>query len=98
VQFRALSGIFDNDKTKLSLAQGGGYITGEIDNGVTGPGTCNASTGITFDSYPFKVGSITSSDASVNYPNQVTWRLCSGGPNLPGGTVRASTEMLVTFN
>jgi hypothetical protein len=98
VQFRALSGLFENDKTKLSLAQGGGYITGEIDNRVTGSGLCNANGGISFDSYPFKVGTITSSEVNASYSNNITWRLCSGGATLPNGTVRASTEMLVTFN
>lgn len=98
VQFRALSGLFDSDKNKLSLVQKGGYITGEIDKGVTGSGVCNANTGISFDSSPFKVGKIASTESAASYPNQVTWRLCSGGPSLPGGTVRASTEMLVTFN
>ncbi|MFI8415337.1 hypothetical protein ACQKDS_02520 [Serratia sp. NPDC078593] len=98
VQFRALSGLFDGDKNKLSLNQGGGYITGEIDNAVTGSGACNTNNGISFDSTPFKVGHITSGESSSSHSNQITWRLCSGGETLPMGTVRASTEMMVTFN
>ncbi|MFZ1872502.1 MAG: hypothetical protein WAU54_06960 [Chania sp.] len=98
VQFRAASGQYESTPTRLALTQGGGYVTGEIDNGVTGSGACNLTTGIPFDNTQLKVGSITSSEATKVTNNQVTWRLCSGGAALPVGPVDASTDMLVTFN
>ncbi|MBC3219666.1 hypothetical protein H8I92_18525 [Serratia fonticola] len=98
LQFRALTGLESGSITRLSLSQGGGYITGEIDNGVTGSGECTATTGIRFDNTPIKMGAITSSEASKTLTNQVTWRLCSGGSSLPTGPVDAAAEMLVTFN
>ncbi|WNN54695.1 hypothetical protein RIN66_21485 (plasmid) [Hafnia alvei] len=98
LQFRALTGIYEGVPSRLALTQGGGYITGEIDNGVTGSGLCNATTGLPFDNTQLKVGSITSAESSKSLTNQVTWRLCSGGSNLPSGKVDASAEMLVTFN
>lgn len=98
LQFRALTGFYGGAPSRLALTQGGGYITGEIDNGVTGSGLCNATTGLPFDNTQLKVGSITSAESSKSLTNQVTWRLCSGGSNLPSGKVDASAEMLVTFN
>ncbi|MHA7847368.1 hypothetical protein [Serratia sp. D1N4] len=98
VQFRAISGLYSATPTRLALTQGGGYITGEINNGVTGSGDCNSTTGIPFDNTQLKVGSIASSESAKVLNNQVTWRLCSGGTSLPTGPVDASTEMLVTFN
>lgn len=98
LQFRAISGLYQNSPSKLSLATGGGYITGEIDNGVTGSGSCAVASGIPFDNKPIRVGSITSTQSSLSLANQVTWRLCSGGPSLPLGNVDAAAEMLVTFN
>lgn len=98
LQFRALSGLQSGSATRLSLSQGGGYITGEIDNGVTGSGACNAATGLRFDNTPFKIGAITSAEATKTLHNQVTWRLCSAGNSLPSGAVDAAAEMLVTFN
>lgn len=97
VQFRAISGLYNNTPTQLSLDQGGGYITGEINN-VTGSGDCELTDGITFDSQQIKLGNITTADSTKVLNNNVTWRLCSGGSNLPVGDVTASTEMLVTFN
>jgi len=97
LQFRALTGLESGNVARLSLNQGGGYITGEIDN-VTGSGQCTAATGIRFDNTPIKIGAITSGEASKTLTNQVTWRLCSGGSNLPTGPVDAAAEMLVTFN
>jgi len=79
LQFRALTGIYEGVPSRLALTQGGGYITGEIDNGVTGSGLCNATTGLPFDNTQLKVGSITSAESSKSLTNQVTWRLCSGG-------------------
>ena len=99
LQFRALSGIFQGNPSMLSLNQGGGYITGEISNGVTGSGACTSPAGIKFDNTLNKIGIMTSTgDASKTFTNQIVWRLCSGGNNLPTGAVTASTEMIVTFN
>lgn len=98
LQFRALSGLYGNTPSRLALKQGGGYITGEIDNAVSGSGTCNSTTGVRFDSTAVKLGNITSGQSSKTFNNQLTWRLCSGGNSLPSGAVTASTEMLVTFN
>ncbi|MCB5322857.1 adhesin [Yersinia intermedia] len=98
VQFRALTGLYGSTPSRLALSQGGGYITGEINNGVTGSGSCNATTGLPFDNTLLKVGNITSTQASQTTSNQVTWRLCSGGSSLPTGSVDAAAEMLVTFN
>ncbi|MFT2798996.1 adhesin [Serratia sp. N21D137] len=98
LQFRAISGLYDSTASRLALNQKGGYITGEIDNGVTGSGDCNATTGLRFDNSLIKLGSITSAESSKTLTNQLTWRLCSGGSSVPFGAVTASTEMLVTFN
>lgn len=98
VQFRAISGLFESHPARLALAQGGAYITGEIDSGVTGSGVCTSSNGILFDNTRFEVGKITSTEMSKVTSNQVTWRLCSGGASLPAGAVNAAAEMLVTFN
>ncbi|WP_024530077.1 hypothetical protein [Serratia fonticola] len=98
VQFRALTGLYHGATNRLALSQGGGYITGEINNNVTGSGSCTASTGVPFDNSQIKLGNITSTQASQNTTNQITWRLCSGGSSLPVGNVTAAAEMLVTFN
>jgi hypothetical protein len=98
LQFRAVSGLYNSAASRLALKQGGGYITGEIDNGVTGSGGCKATTGLRFDNSLIKLGSITSAESSKTLTNQLTWRLCSGGSSLPTGAVTASAEMLVTFN
>lgn len=98
LQFRALSGLESGNAARLALNQGGGYITGEIDNGVTGSGICTASTGLRFDNTTVKIGAITSAESSKTFTNQVTWRLCSAGNALPTGAVDAAAEMLVTFN
>ncbi|WP_246201596.1 hypothetical protein [Budvicia diplopodorum] len=98
VQFRAISGLYQGQLTRLSLDQGGGYITGEIDTGTSGSGACNAATGMRFDSSPIQIGSISASESNKSIVNQLTWRLCSGGSSLPAGPVTASAEMLVTFN
>ncbi|HHL2558748.1 TPA: adhesin [Yersinia enterocolitica] len=98
LQFKALSGLHSNEPTRLALAQGGGYITGEINNGVTGSGVCTATSGLPFDNSVVKIGNILATEATKVINNQVTWRLCSGGASLPVGNVTASAEMLVTFN
>lgn len=98
VQFRAISGLYNSSPSRLSLNQGGGYITGEINNGVTGSGACAATTGLLFDNTPAKIGSISSAESSVTLTNQIIWRLCSGGSDLPVGPVDAAAELLVTFN
>ncbi|WP_261369249.1 hypothetical protein [Yersinia mollaretii] len=98
LQFRALTSLYENQPTRLALAQGGGYITGEIDNGVTGSGVCTGTSGLPFDNSVVKIGNILTTEATTVINNQVTWRLCSGGASLPVGKVNASAEMLVTFN
>ncbi|MHA7847405.1 adhesin [Serratia sp. D1N4] len=98
VQFRALTGLYAGTSSRLALSQGGGYITGEISGGVTGSGNCSGTSGVPFDNTQLKVGNITSAQATQNTTNQITWRLCSGGSDLPTGNVNASAEMLVTFN
>ncbi|NCG53241.1 fimbrial protein [Serratia fonticola] len=98
VQFRAITGNYNSTPAWLSLTQGGGYITGEIDNGVTGSGACTGNSGIPFDNTQLMLGSVTPSEASKMISNNIIWRLCSGGANLPSGAVDASAEMLVTFN
>ena len=98
VQFRALTSLYGGVAARLALNEGGGYITGEINNSVTGSGSCNSTNGVKFNSTQLKVGSITSAQTSQTMTNQVTWRLCSGGSSLPTGTVSAAAEMLVTFN
>ncbi|HEN3242500.1 hypothetical protein ACS77F_11815 [Yersinia enterocolitica] len=98
LQFKALSGLYANEPTRLALAQGGGYITGEINNGVTGSGVCTGTSGLPFDNSVVKIGNILATEATKVINNQVTWRLCSGGTSLPIGNVTASAEMLVTFN
>ncbi|SNY79845.1 hypothetical protein SAMN02744775_04276 [Enterobacter sp. CC120223-11] len=98
LQFRAISNLFDNTPSRLALDQGAGYITGEINNGVTGSGGCAGISGLRFDNSPIKVGNLTTKDISKTFTNQITWRLCSGGNNLPTGSVSAAAEMSVTFN
>lgn len=98
LQFRAISGLYNSAPSRLALNQKGGYITGEIDNGVTGSGDCKATTGLRFDNSLIKLGKITNAESSKTLTNQLTWRLCSGGSSVPIGAVTASTEMLVTFN
>ncbi|CAI2044284.1 Uncharacterised protein [Serratia fonticola] len=99
LQFRALTGNYNGESTRLAFAQGGDiYLTGEIDKGVTGSGACNATTGLRFDNTPVKIGSITSAEASKTLTNQVTWRMCSGSGAKPSGPVNAQAEMLITFN
>lgn len=98
VQFRAISGLYNSTPSRLALTQGGGYITGEIDHGVTGSGVCSGTGGIPFDNTQLKVGSISAAETTKTTSNNVIWRLCSGGTALPVGAVDASAEMLVTFN
>lgn len=98
VQLHSLTGLYGGTPQRLALSQGGGYITGEIDNGVTGSGDCTATSGVRFDGTPIKIGNITHTQSNVTFSNQLTWRLCSGGSSLPSGAVTASTEMMVTFN
>jgi len=98
VQFHPISGLFEGDSHRLALTQGGGYITGEIDNVVTGSGACNLNSGVAFDGTQIKVGAISETESNKAFSNQVTWRLCSGGASLPVGPVTAAADMIVTFN
>lgn len=98
LQFHPISGLYEGNKNRLSLAQGGGYITGEINNAVTGSGSCNLNSGLSFDDSQYKIGSITQAESNKVLTHQVTWRLCSGGASLPVGSVTAAANMMVTFN
>lgn len=98
LQFRALTELYEGDASRLALKQGGGYITGEIDNRVTGSGACASSSGVNFNNEPIKLGKISSTASSAEFKNQLTWRLCSGGSSLPTGAVDTAAELLVTFN
>lgn len=98
VQFHPISGLFEGDSHRLALTQGGGYITGEIDNAVTGSGACNLNSGVAFDGTQIKIGEISETESNKAFSNQVTWRLCSGGASLPVGPVTAAADMIVTFN
>lgn len=97
--FRANTGIFNGNKTQLSLTQGGGYITGEIGRGVTGSGECAAHpSSLSFAQEPLNLTKLLSTSPSVDYSNTITWRLCSGGNDLPVGNVSASTELSIVFS
>lgn len=98
VQLRSLSGHHGSNPRYLALNEGGGYITGEINNGITGSGACNLSTGVVFDGTLMPIGAVTTAQTGTNFINEITWRLCSGGNDLPTGRVTASAELLVTFN
>lgn len=98
LQFHPISGLFEGDSHRLALTQGGGYITGEIANTVTGSGACNLNSGVSFDGTQIKVGEISEAESNKVLTHQVTWRLCSGGANLPVGPVTAAADMIVTFN
>ncbi|MCW2478001.1 hypothetical protein [Candidatus Symbiopectobacterium sp. NZEC135] len=90
--------LYNNNTARLALDQGGGYITGEIGNGVTGSGTCDATTGVSFNYADINVGVLGASELNQTYANQITWRLCSGGATLPTGPVTASANVAVTYN
>ena len=90
--------LFNSNASRLALDQGGGYITGEISNGVTGSGTCDASTGVNFNSTDINVGVLGANELNQTYNNQIIWRLCSGGNTLPTGPVTASANVAVTYN
>lgn len=90
--------MFEGNTSRLALNEGGGYITGEIGNGVTGSGTCDATTGVNFNSTDINVGVLTASTLNQTFDNQITWRLCSGGASLPTGSVNASANVAVTYN
>ncbi|VTR45457.1 Uncharacterised protein [Serratia fonticola] len=99
LQFRAISGLYNSAPSRLALNQGGGYITGEIDNGVTGSGDCKATTGLRFDNALIKLGSITSAESSKNLDQSAPPGDCAReAVTCQSVRVTASTEMLVTFN
>ncbi|CFR12842.1 Uncharacterised protein [Yersinia frederiksenii] len=97
IKFQANSGLYGSETTRLSLTEGGGYITGEI-TGVTGTGTCNLTQGLKFNGEPMRLGSINAGESSEVFSNELTWRLCSGGDTLPVGNVTASATVDVIFN
>ena len=97
--FRANSGIYNTDSTQLALTQGGGYITGEMGNGMTGSGSCAAHpTALKFDQTLLKLTALPLADPSVDFNSTITWRLCSGGATLPVGSISASTELSIVFS
>ncbi|WP_447876366.1 adhesin [Serratia fonticola] len=99
VKFQSNSGFYDGEATRLPLNEGGGYITGEI-TGIAGVdnGACNSTGGLKFNSDPIRLGSIGTGAGNVSFPNELTWRLCSGGSTLPVGNVSASATVDVIFN
>lgn len=99
VKFQSNSGFFDGEAARLPLNEGGGYITGEI-TGIAGVdnGACNSTGGLKFNSDPIRLGSIGTGAGNVSFPNELTWRLCSGGSTLPVGNVSASATVDVVFN
>ncbi|HBT2490132.1 TPA: hypothetical protein MBD98_004515 [Klebsiella aerogenes] len=97
--FRANTGYYNGDSTQLALTEGGGYITGEIGKGVTGSGTCvSHPSSIKFDQIPIKLATLLSTESSVDENNTITWRLCSGGADLPVGSINATTELSIVFS
>ncbi|WP_430673389.1 hypothetical protein [Klebsiella aerogenes] len=97
--FRANTGYYNGDSTQLALTEGGGYITGEIGKGVTGSGACvSHPSSIRFDQIPIKLATLLSTDSSVDENNTITWRLCSGGADLPVGSINATTELSIVFS
>lgn len=97
--FRANTGLFNGDKTQLSLSEGGGYITGEIGRGVTGSGECAAHpSSLSFSQEPVNLTRLLAASPSIDYSNTITWRLCSGGNELPVGNITASAELSIVFS
>lgn len=79
VTFQSNSGFYDGEASRLPLNEGGGYITGEI-AGITDVdnGACNLTGGLKFNSTPIRLGSLSAGAGSKSFPNELTWRLCSG--------------------
>ena len=103
LEFRAVSGIYNGDYSRLKLKEGGGYITGEIKNsvGANFNGQCNLSNGIKFNQSKIKIATITPAEKTKSVDTPVTWRLCSAGNKsepLPYGKVNATAEVAITFN
>ncbi|WP_368939959.1 hypothetical protein [Proteus mirabilis] len=100
--FRAISGNYGDDKSKLSLKEGGGYITGQLEGAQQSfDGSCGLTgRGIPFDNTTaIKLGHITKDQPSASFINPVLWRLCAAGDGkLPYGKVTASAEVMVTLN
>ncbi|BDH47364.1 hypothetical protein TUM12370_34080 [Salmonella enterica subsp. enterica serovar Choleraesuis] len=97
--FKANTGIFNANNTQLALTQGGGYITGEIGNGITGSGACAAHpTAVNFAQVPVKLTTMLATDPSADFNSTITWRLCSGGAALPVGNINASAELSIVFS
>lgn len=97
--FRANTSIFNTDNTQLALTQGGGYITGEISNGVTGTGACSSHpSSINFSQAPIKLMTLPASAPSIDFNSTITWRLCSGGAQLPVGNISSSAELSIVFS
>ncbi|WP_192985615.1 hypothetical protein [Pseudomonas sp. EggHat1] len=104
LQFRATSGLHEGNPAWLGVNQGASgsvpaaaYITGEV-SGLSGSGTCGASTGLKFDLSRTRIGHLNNTELLKTFVPQFIWRLCSGGSQLATGEVNASAEMMVTFN
>ncbi|MGG7869656.1 hypothetical protein PGN70_22660 [Klebsiella aerogenes] len=97
--FRANTGFYNGDFTQLALTEGGGYITGEIGKGLTGSGECTSHpSSLSFAQVPIKLATLLSTNPGVDENNTITWRLCSGGADLPVGGINASTELSIVFS
>ncbi|HBM2987491.1 TPA: hypothetical protein OMS29_004905 [Klebsiella aerogenes] len=97
--FRSNTGYYNGDATQLALTEGGGYITGEIGKGITGSGACASHpSSLNFSQVPIKLATLLATDPSIDENNTITWRLCSGGTDLPVGNINATTELSIVFS
>lgn len=95
-QVNGTSGLYNNTATRLKLTGAGGYITGELNNSLTGSGACTADGGLKFDSTATKLSSGIENGATLS--NILTWRLCSDGQSMTLGALSASAVISVSIN
>ncbi|NIF58012.1 hypothetical protein F3J27_00925 [Enterobacter sp. Ap-916] len=98
VRFNALSGLHKNSEiNKLAFGDpNGAYLTGTLSG--EPEGFCGTANGVKFDTTPLDIGIMGATDTIKRFPYKMTWRLCSGGDKLQTGEIKASAEVLVTFN
>ncbi|NIF31808.1 hypothetical protein F3J29_06635 [Enterobacter sp. Cy-643] len=98
VRFNALSGLYKTSEiNKLAFGDpNGAYLTGTLSG--EPEGFCGTANGVKFDTTPLDIGIMGATDTIKRFPNKMTWRLCSGGDKLQTGEIKASAELLVTFN
>ncbi|NIF47409.1 hypothetical protein F3J28_06490 [Enterobacter sp. Ap-1006] len=98
VRFNALSGLYKTSEiNKLAFGDpNGAYLTGTLSG--QPEGLCGTVNGVRFDTTPLDLGKIGATETSKLINNTMTWRLCSGGDKLQTGEIKASAEVLVTFN